>query len=150
MKNILLTVIALFTSFGVFAQNKEIIKTDKAPIPIAPYSQGIRANGFLFVSGQIGLIPSTRKLVEGGIEVETGQIMENIRAVLTAGGARMEDIVSTTVYLKNIDDFQKMNEIYGKYFTGNFPTRSTVGVSSLAGGANIEITVTALLPPKKK
>ena len=150
MKNIFFTVIALFLAFGVFAQNKEIIKTDKAPVPIAPYSQGIKANGFLFVSGQIGLIPSTRKLVEGGIEAEVVQIMENIRAVLTAGGARMEDIVSTTIYLKNIDDFQKMNEIYGRYFTGNFPTRSTVGVSSLAGGANIEITVTALLPLKKK
>lgn len=150
MKKTSLTIIALFTSIGVFAQNKEIIKTDKAPVPIAPYSQGIKANGFLFVSGQIGLIPSTRKLVEGGIEAETTQIMENIRAVLTAGGARMEDVVSTTVYLKNIDDFQKMNEIYGKYFTGNFPTRTTVGIASLAGGANIEITVTALLPSKKK
>ncbi len=150
MKSTVLITIAFFTTFGLFAQNKEIIKTDKAPVPIAPYSQGIKANGFLFVSGQIGLIPSTRKLVEGGVEAETVQIMENIRAVLTAGGARMEDIVSTTIYLKNINDFQKMNEIYGRYFTGNFPTRSTVGVSSLAGGANIEITVTALLPLKKK
>ena len=149
MKSILI-IIVLFSAFGLFAQNKEIIKTDKAPVPIAPYSQGIKANGFLFVSGQIGLIPSTRKLVEGGVEAETAQIMENIRAVLTAGGARMEDIVSTTIYLKNIDDFQKMNDIYGRYFTGNFPTRSTVGVSSLAGGANIEITVTALLPLRKK
>ena len=149
MKSILI-IIVLFSAFGLFAQNKEIIKTDKAPVPIAPYSQGIKANGFLFVSGQIGLIPSTRKLVEGGVEAETAQIMENIRAVLTAGGARMEDVVSTTIYLKNIDDFQKMNDIYGRYFTGNFPTRSTVGVSSLAGGANIEITVTALLPLRKK
>ena len=150
MKITVLITIAFFTTFGLFAQNKEIIKTDKAPVPIAPYSQGIKANGFLFVSGQIGLNPSTRKLVEGGLEAETVQIMENIRAILSAGGARMEDIVSTTIYLKNIDDFSKMNEIYGKYFTGNFPTRSTVGVSSLAGGANIEITVTALLPMKKK
>jgi 2-iminobutanoate/2-iminopropanoate deaminase len=150
MKNTLLTIIALFITFGLFAQNKEIIKTDKAPVPIAPYSQGIKANGFLFVSGQIGLNPSNRKLVEGGVEAETTQIMENIRAILSAGGARMEDIISTTIYLKNMDDFQKMNGIYGKYFTENFPTRSTVGVSSLAGGANIEITVTALLPPKRK
>lgn len=150
MKNTLLTIIALFITFGLFAQNKEIIKTDKAPVPIAPYSQGIKANGFLFVSGQIGLNPSNRKLVEGGVEAETTQIMENIRAILSAGGARMEDIISTTIYLKNMDDFQKMNGIYGKYFTENFPTRSTVGVSSLAGGANIEITVTALLPPERK
>ena len=150
MKALSLLVIILKFSFISFAQNKEIIKTDKAPVPIAPYSQGIKANGFLFVSGQIGLNPSNRKLVEGGVEAETTQIMENIKAVLSAGGATMEDIVSTTVYLKNINDFQKMNEIYGRYFTGNFPTRSTVGVSSLAGGANIEITVTALLPVKVK
>jgi 2-iminobutanoate/2-iminopropanoate deaminase len=146
---ILLSALFLF-SFVSFAQNKEIIKTDKAPVPIGPYSQGIKANGFLFVSGQIGLNPSTRKLVEGSIEAEATQIMENIRAVLSAGGARMEDIISTTVYLKNMDDFAKMNEIYGKYFAGNFPTRSTISVSSLAGGANIEITVTALLPSRKK
>ena len=150
MKALSLLLIILKFSCISFAQNKEIIKTDKAPVPIAPYSQGIKANGFLFVSGQIGLNPVNRKLVEGGIEAETTQIMENIKAVLSAGGATMEDIVSTTVYLKNINDFQKMNEIYGRYFTGNFPTRSTVGVSSLAGGANIEITVTALLPVKVK
>ena len=150
MKKSISTTLLLIASLELFAQSKEIIKTDKAPVPIAPYSQGIKANGFLFVSGQIGLNPATRKLVEGGTEAEAIQIMENIRAILLAGGAKMEDIVSTTIYLKNIDDFQKMNEIYGKYFTGNFPTRSTVGVASLAGGANIEITVTALLPPRKK
>ncbi len=150
MKKSIFTIIFLITSLGIFAQNKQIIKTDKAPVPIAPYSQGIKANGFLFVSGQIGLNPSTRKLVEGGTEAETTQIMENIRAILTAGGAGMEDIISTTIYLKDMNDFQRMNEIYGKYFTGNFPTRSTVGVNSLAGGANIEITVTALLPSRRK
>lgn len=150
MKKFIFTFLLFVTSLATFAQNKEIIKTDKAPVPIAPYSQGIKVNGFLFVSGQIGLNPATRKLVEGGTEAEAIQIMENIRAILSAGGAKMEDIISTTVYLKNIDDFQKMNEIYGKYFTGNFPTRSTVGVASLAGGANIEITVTALLPGRKK
>ncbi len=150
MKKAFLLIISIVITSELFAQNKEIIKTEKAPVPIAPYSQGIKANGFLFVSGQIGLNPSTRKLVEGGTEAEAKQIMENIRAILTAGGATMEDIVSTTIYLKNIDDFQKMNEIYGKYFSGNFPTRSTVGVSSLAAGANIEITVTALLPMRKK
>jgi 2-iminobutanoate/2-iminopropanoate deaminase len=150
MKKSIFTIFLLTTSLGIFAQNKEIIKTDKAPVPIAPYSQGIKVNGFLFVSGQIGLNPSTRKLVEGGTEAEAVQIMENIRAILSAGGADMKDIVSTTIYLKNMDDFQKMNEIYGKYFTGNFPTRSTVGVASLAAGANIEITVTAILPLRKK
>ncbi|PWK28171.1 2-iminobutanoate/2-iminopropanoate deaminase [Arcicella aurantiaca] len=150
MKASFLSILFLFTSLEIIAQNKEIIKTDKAPVPIAPYSQGIKANGFLFVSGQIGLNPTTRKLVEGGVEAETAQIIENIKAILTAGGAKLEDILSTTIYLKNIDDFQKMNTIYGKYFTSNFPTRSTVAVSGLASGANIEITVTALLPPRRK
>ena len=150
MKQILLIIAFVTFSLVAYSQNKEIIKTDKAPVPIAPYSQGIKANGFLFVSGQIGLNPINRKLVESGVEAETIQIMENIKAVLSAGGATMKDIVSTTVYLKNIDDFAKMNEIYGRYFNENFPTRSTVGVSNLAGNANIEITVTALLPLKKK
>jgi 2-iminobutanoate/2-iminopropanoate deaminase len=150
MKKSIFTIIFLIASFRIFAQNKEIIKTDKAPVPIAPYSQGIKVNGFLFVSGQIGMNPATRKLVEGGTEAEAVQIMENIRAILSAGGAEMKDIISTTIYLKDMNDFQKMNTIYGKYFTDKFPTRSTVGVSSLAAGANIEITVTALLPMRKK
>jgi len=129
-----------------FAQNKEIVKTDKAPVPIAPYSQGVKANGMLYVAGQIGLNPGTRKLVEGGVEAETVQIMENIKAVVEAAGAKMGDIVNTTIYMKDINNFAKVNDLYGKYFTGDFPARTTIGVANLPGGANIEIAVIAVLP----
>lgn len=133
-----------------FAQHKEIIKTDKAPVPIAPYSQAVKSNGFLFVAGQIGLDPATRKLVDGGFEAETVRIMENIKAVLEASGAKMSDIVNTTIYIKDINNFAKVNEIYGKYFISDFPARTTVGVANLPGGASIEIAVTAAAPYKPR
>ncbi|CAH0996795.1 2-iminobutanoate/2-iminopropanoate deaminase [Emticicia aquatica] len=142
----------LFVSNLVFAQHKEIVKTDKAPVPIAPYSQGVKSNGLLFVAGQIGLDPATKKLVEGGIEPETIRIMENIQAVVEAAGAKLSDIVNTTIYIKDIGNFAKVNEIYGRYFTGDFPARTTVGVANLPGGANIQIAVVAAVPfkPRRK
>lgn len=148
MKFILPIIATLLFQNIAFSQQKEVIKTDKAPVPIAPYSQAIKSNGFLFVAGQIGLDPSTRKLVEGGFEAETEQVMENIKAILTAAGASMAAIVNTTIYLKDINNFSKVNEIYGKYFTANFPARTTVGVANLPGGANIEIAVIAAMPHK--
>jgi 2-iminobutanoate/2-iminopropanoate deaminase len=144
-KLVLIGFLALSSSL-VFGQNKEIVETKKAPIPTAPYSQGVKANGMLFVAGQIGLNPQTRKLVEGGIEPETTQIMENIKAIVEAAGARMEDIVNTTIYMKDIANFAKVNELYGQYFNGKFPARTTIGVANLPGGANIEIAVIAVLP----
>lgn len=140
----------LFTTNLVFAQHKEIIKTDKAPVPIAPYSQGVKSNGLLFVAGQIGLDPATRKLVDGGIEAETIRTMENIKAVAEAAGAKLSDIVNTTIYIKDINNFAKVNEIYGKYFTDDFPARTTVGVANLPGGANIEIAVIIAIPYKPR
>ena len=137
-----------FTTNIVFAQHKEIVKTDKAPVPIAPYSQAIKSNGFLFVSGQIGLDPTTRKLVDGGFEAETVRIMENIKAVLEAADAKLSDIVNTTIYIKDMNNFAKVNEIYGKYFTGDFPARTTIGVDNLPGGASIEIAVIAAIAHK--
>jgi 2-iminobutanoate/2-iminopropanoate deaminase len=146
MNKLFLTgLLALSTLFS-FGQNKEIVKTDKAPVPIAPYSQGVKANGMLYVAGQIGLNPETRKLAEGGVEAETIQIMENIKAIVEAAGAKLEDIVNTTIYMKDINNFAKVNELYGKYFTGNFPARTTIGVANLPGGASIEIAVIAVLP----
>ncbi|AFK02991.1 endoribonuclease L-PSP [Emticicia oligotrophica DSM 17448] len=142
MKN-LLTICVLFIANLTFAQHKEIIKTDKAPVPIAPYSQAIKSNGFVFVAGQIGLDPATRKLVEGGFEAETVRIMENIKAILEAADLKLSDVVNTTIYIKDINNFAKVNEIYGKYFTGDFPARTTIGVANLPGGANIEIAVVA-------
>jgi len=139
-----------FTANLAFAQHKEIIKTDKAPVPIAPYSQAVKSNGFLFVAGQIGLDPATRKLVDGGFEAETVRIMENIKAVLEASDAKLSDVVNTTIYIKDMNNFAKVNEIYGKYFTGDFPARTTVGVANLPGGASIEIAVVASIVPKPR
>ena len=139
-----------FTTNIVFAQHKEIVKTDKAPVPIAPYSQAVKSNGFLFLSGQIGLDPTTRKLVDGGFEAETVRIMENIKAVLEAADAKLSDIVNTTIYIKDMNNFAKVNEIYGKYFTGDFPARTTIGVDNLPGGASIEIAVIAAIAHKPR
>ncbi len=150
MKKLIFTIISVFIVYFSFAQHKEIVKTDKAPVPIAPYSQGVKSNGLLFVAGQIGLEPSTRKLVDGGFEVETVRIMENIKAVVEAAGSKMDDIVNTTIYMKDINNFAKVNEIYGKYFTSDFPARTTVGVANLPGGANIEIAVVAALNHKPR
>jgi len=123
--------------------NRQIIKTDKAPVPAAPYSQGVISNGFLFVAGQVGLNPQTRQLVTGGFEPEAVQVMENVKAILEAAGLGFSDVVNTTIYLKDIGNFAKVNEIYGRYFTGNFPARTTVGVAALPGNASVEIAVVA-------
>ncbi len=146
MKKILFTTLflACIPTSTVFAQ-KRIIQTTEAPQPIAPYSQGVVANGFLFVAGQVGLDPKTRQLVTGGIEAETVQVIENIKAILKAANLDVTHVVNTTIYLKDISNFAKVNEIYGKYFTADFPARTTVGVANLPGGANIEIAVVAVM-----
>jgi 2-iminobutanoate/2-iminopropanoate deaminase len=130
--------------FGQKPENRQIIKTEKAPVPTAPYSQGVKANGFLFVAGQVGLNPQTRQLVTGGFEQEATQVMENIRAILEAAGLGFGDVVNTTIYLKDVANFGKVNEIYGRYFTGDYPARTTVGVAALPGNANVEIAVVAV------
>lgn len=150
MNKLLLTGFLAFATSLAFGQNKEIVKTNKAPVPIAPYSQGVKANGMLYVAGQIGLNPESRKLVDGGVEAEAVQIMENIKAIVEAAGAKMGDIVNTTIYMKDINNFAKVNDLYGKYFTGDYPARTTIGVANLPGGANIEIAVIAVLPKIRK
>ena len=144
MKRILIISVLLISGSAVFAQKKQIIKTDAAPVPIAPYRQARKANGFIFVAGQIGPDPSTRKLVEGGVEKETHQIMNNISAVLKAAGVDLKHVVNTTIYLKDLSNFELVNKIYGTYFTGDFPARTTIGVANLPGGASIEIAVVAV------
>ena len=129
---------------------KRIISTPNAPVPIAPYSQAVEASGLVFVAGQIGLDPATRQLVTGGIEAETTRTLANIKAILAATNLTMDDIVNTTIYLKDLTYFQKVNELYGAYFTGNFPARTTVGVANLPGGASIEIAVVATQRPRRK
>ena len=122
---------------------KNVIATKKAPGAIGPYSQAIEANGLVFVSGQIPLVPETGEMVNGGIEEQTARVLENLKAILEAAGTSMDAAVKTTVYSKNIGDFGKVNEIYAKYFTKDCPARVCVEVSNLPKGALVEIDVIA-------
>ncbi len=125
---------------------REAISTPEAPRAIGPYSQAIRANGFVFVSGQVGFDPKTGFIVEGGVTKQTERIMENVKAILEAAGTSLGNVVKTTVFLKSIDDFGKMNEIYGRYFPARPPARSTVEVSRLPRDVGVEIDVIAVAP----
>ena len=122
----------------------EAIQSDKAAVPIGPYSQAIRAGGFVFVAGEKGLDVKTGKIVPGGIGAETKQTLENIKAILEAGGSSLDKVVQSFVYMTDLTDFQAMNQVYAEYFTTTPPGRTTVGVDALPAGAHIEITVTAL------
>ena len=124
------------------------IKTEKAPAAIGPYSQGILSGSLLFTSGQIPLDPAAGSLVSGGIQSETKQVLENLKAVLEAGGAGLKDVVKTTVYMADLSEFAQMNEVYGIYFPGEPPARSTVGVASLPRGARVEIEAVAVVPKR--
>jgi 2-iminobutanoate/2-iminopropanoate deaminase len=123
---------------------RESVKAAGAPAAIGPYSQAVRAGGFLFCSGQIPLDPSTGKLVDGGIEAQTERVLSNLEAVLTAGGAERRSVVKTTVYLVDLGDFPAMNGIYGKFFPEDPPARATVQVAALPRGVGIEIEAVAL------
>ncbi len=125
----------------------QVIKTDKAGPPVGPYSQGIKAGGFVFVAGEKGLDPATGKIVPGGIEAETRRTLENVKAILDAAGSSLDLAVQTFVYMTDLNDFPKMNAIYAEYFTKNPPGRTTVEVAKLPAGAHVEITVTALAGP---
>ena len=118
---------------------KKIISTDKAPAAIGPYSQAIEINGLIFTSGVIPIVPSTGELVNGGIEEQAEQALSNLAALIQASGAKLEHTIKTTVYIKNMDDFTKINEIYAKYFTSDFPARSCVEVARLPKDVLIEI-----------
>jgi 2-iminobutanoate/2-iminopropanoate deaminase len=122
----------------------EVIKTDKAGPPVGPYSQGIRAGGFIFVAGEKGMDPVTKQLVPGGIEAETRRTLENIKAILEEAGSNLDLAVQTFVFMTDLSEFSRMNEIYADYFKKNPPGRTTVEVKSLPAGARVEITVTAL------
>jgi 2-iminobutanoate/2-iminopropanoate deaminase len=122
----------------------KVIKTDKAGPPVGPYSQAIKAGGFIFVAGEKGMDPVTKQMVPGGIEAETRRTLENIKAILEEAGSSMDLIVSTFVFMTDLAEFSKMNEIYAEYFKANPPGRTTVEVRSLPAGAHVEITATAL------
>ena len=122
------------------------ISTQGAPRAIGPYSQGITANGFLFTAGQVGFDPASGELVDGGISEQTHRVLQNIRAILRAGGSDVEHVVKTTVFLVDMADFALMNEVYAEFFGDHRPARSTVAVASLPRGARVEIEAIAVLP----
>jgi 2-iminobutanoate/2-iminopropanoate deaminase len=121
------------------------IATDKAPAAIGPYSQAVKVGNFIHTSGQIPIDPRTNQIVSGGIRQQTGQVLENLRLILKAGGAGLENVVKTTVFLKDMADFASFNEIYSRFFTRSLPARSTVEVAALPKGALIEIEAIAVL-----
>ena len=118
---------------------KKIISTDKAPAAIGPYSQAVEVNGLVFTSGVIPIIPETGELVEGGIEKQAEQAIGNLKALIEASGAKIEDTIKTVVFIKDMNDFAKVNEIYSHFFTGDCPARSCVEVASLPKDVLIEI-----------
>lgn len=123
---------------------KEILQTDKAPQAIGPYSQGVRAGGFVFFSGQIPLDPETGQITGGDSAAQTEQVMKNIEAVLSAAGLGFEAVVKTTIYLVDLADFAAVNDVYGRRFPKDPPARSTVEVKGLPRGSRVEIEVVAL------
>jgi len=122
---------------------REVIRSERAPKAIGPYEQALKLDGWVSTSGQIPLDPKTGAMVEAGIGAQTRQVLENLRGVLEAAGSSMSRVVKTTVYMTNLADFQKMNEVYAEYFPQDKPVRSTVGVASLPRGALVEIDVIA-------
>jgi 2-iminobutanoate/2-iminopropanoate deaminase len=123
----------------------ETVATDRGPKAIGPYSQAVRANGFVFLSGQIPLDPKTQQIVEGDVSVQTERVMENLKGVVEAAGSSLHHVVKTTVFLADMNDFAAMNEVYARYFTANAPARSTVEVARLPKNARVEIDLIALI-----
>ncbi|PMQ02494.1 MAG: reactive intermediate/imine deaminase [Dictyoglomus sp. NZ13-RE01] len=124
---------------------KEVIFTDNAPKAIGPYSQAIKVGNFVFISGQIPIDPKTGNLVEGDIKEQTKRVIENIKAIIESIGGSLENIVKTTVFLKSLEEFSQMNEVYAEYFKDKPPARSTVEVSRLPKDVRIEIEATAII-----
>ena len=124
---------------------KDIVQTDTAPKAIGPYSQAIKAGGFLFVSGQIPIDPLSGQFVSGGIAEQTEQVMKNLSAVLVSAGSGLDQVVKATVFLADMDEFVAMNEVYGRYFSSDPPARATVEVGRLPRDARVEIDVIAMI-----
>ncbi|MDF9794872.1 2-iminobutanoate/2-iminopropanoate deaminase [Catalinimonas alkaloidigena] len=126
------------------ATSKQIIKTDKAPNPVGPYNQAIMAGNTLYLAGQIAIKPESGEMITSSIEEEATQVMNNLKAILNEGGMDMNNVVHTTIYMTDLNDFGKVNEIYGSYFDNMAPSRVTVGVASLPKGAHLEISMIAV------
>lgn len=125
--------------------SKQIINTTNAPAAIGPYSQAVKSGNLLFVSGQIPIDPATGNLVSGSIEEETHRVMKNLQAILTEAGGDFSNVLKATIFIKNMGDFGKINEVYASYFNGNYPARETVEVARLPKDVNVEISVIASL-----
>ena len=123
---------------------KQIVATDKAPKAIGPYSQAVKHNGLVFLSGQVGFDPAHMQIVEGGIAEQTARVLENIKAVLEAAGSSLEKVLKTTVFLKDMGEFTAMNEVYARYFKENPPARSTVEAARLPRDVRVEIDAIAI------
>jgi 2-iminobutanoate/2-iminopropanoate deaminase len=126
---------------------REVISTPDAPQAIGPYSQAIRANGLVFVSGQVAIDPATQQVIDGDVAAQTERVMKNLAAILKAAGSGLENVVRSTVFLKNVGDFAAMNAVYGKFFSSAPPARSTVEVSRLPKDVLVEIDVIAMWKP---
>jgi 2-iminobutanoate/2-iminopropanoate deaminase len=124
---------------------KEIIKTEKAPKAIGPYSAGVKTEQFIFTAGQLGIVPETGNIIDGGVESETRQSLTNIKNILEKGGSSLNWVVKTTVFLRDMNDFSLMNSIYAEFFLYDPPARSTVQVAALPKGAAVEIEAIALV-----
>lgn len=122
---------------------REIVQSDRGPKPIGPYSQAIKVNGLMFVSGQVSVDPKTNEFVPGDIRQQTERVLENVKGIVEAGGSKLNHVVKTTVFLKNISDFAAMNEVYARYFPTAPPARSTVEVARLPKEALVEMEVIA-------
>ncbi len=125
---------------------KETISTDKAPSAIGPYSQAVKSGSYIFTSGQIPINPANGEIAAGGIEAQTRQVLENLKAVLKAGGSGLQYVVKTTVFIKDMNNFSTINKIYGEYFAAPYPARSLVEVARLPKDVEIEIEAVAVIP----
>ena len=124
---------------------RDVIATDAGPKAIGPYSQAIKANGFVFVSGQIAFDPATQQLIEGDVAAQTERVLKNLSGILAAAGSSLQNVVKAGVFLKNMSDFAAMNEVYGRHFTESPPARSTVEVARLPKDVLVEIDVIAIV-----
>ncbi len=125
---------------------KEIVATDKAPQAIGPYSQAVKVGPLVYTAGQIGIDPATGEIVPGGVEAETRQALTNLKHVLEAAGSSLDLVIKTTVFLRDINDFARMNAVYAEFFTEGFPARSAVQAAALPKGAAVEIEAVAYVP----
>lgn len=123
---------------------KQIINTPDAPAPIGPYNQAIKTGNMLFISGQVALIPGTGELVSGSVADEAHRVMQNLQAILSAAGMNFSQVVKTTIFLSDMNLFAAVNEVYGSYFSGDYPARETVAVKGLPKNVNVEISMIAV------